>query len=58
MNDALMAETALMDASTYDLFGEPADSLVSNGLSAALSAPLPPGLVLRIAEMQNRGCCT
>ena len=53
-----------MDTNLDDLFGEAADGLATNGLTAdALGVPLPPTpippeLALRIADMQGKGCCT
>lgn len=53
------ADTAMIDTNIDDLFGESANGLPPDALSLAIpSAPLPSGLVLRIAEMQGRGCCT
>ena len=58
MPDASMMD-ANMDDNMDDLFGEPVDGLTADPLGVGLpSAPLPPSLVLRVAEMQNRGCCT
>ena len=59
MDDTILDEPAMPDAAIMgdtidDLFGEAADVL-----NVALpSAPLPAGLILRIAQMQGRGCCT
>ena len=65
MNDASLVDGAMMDANMEanldvdDLFGEAADGIAAEALGVALpSAPLPPSLVLRIMEMQSRGCCT
>ena len=62
ISDVVMSESALIDANIEnidDLFGEAADGLPTDGLGIALpAAPLPPGLVLRIIELQTRGCCT
>lgn len=53
---AIPDATMTLDPMDDDLFGEAADGL---GMSVALpSAPLPPALLLRAAEMQRTGCCT
>lgn len=53
-DQAIPNAAVMMDPSMADLFGEAAD-----GLNVPLPpAPLPAALVLRLAEMQSRGCCT
>lgn len=48
-----------MDGNLDDLFGEAADGLAAEALGVPLpSAALPPSLVLRIMDMQTKGCCT
>lgn len=54
VDDQAIPDAAMMDPSMADLFGEAAD-----GLNVPLpQAPLPAALILRLAEMQSRGCCT
>jgi mediator of RNA polymerase II transcription subunit 16 len=53
IEEPAMVDAAMMDPTMEDLFGDAADGL--NGGMA--SAPLPASLILRIAEMQSRGCC-
>ncbi|KAF2173213.1 hypothetical protein M409DRAFT_17158 [Zasmidium cellare ATCC 36951] len=54
VEDQAIPDAAMMDPTMEDLFGEAAD-----GLNVPLPpAPLPAALILRIAEMQSRGCCT
>lgn len=49
-----MVEAAMMDPTMEDLFGDAGD-----GLNVGMApAPTPPKLILRIAEMQSRGCCS
>ena len=60
-NAALMDSNmdSTMDGNLDDLFGEAADGLAAGGLVVPLpTAALPPGLVLRIMDMQTTGCCT
>ncbi|KAK3725235.1 Mediator of RNA polymerase II transcription subunit 16 [Vermiconidia calcicola] len=58
-NSATLPDAAMLDANIDDLFGEAADGLAAEALGVALpSAPLPPSLIFRIMEMQNKGCCT
>lgn len=40
-----------------DLFGDAADDMNMN-VPATPQNPLPPHLIVRIAEMQRSGCCT
>ena len=65
MDEAALPDTGMMDANmdanidVDDLFGEAADGLTAEALGVALpAAPLPPSLVLRIMDMQTKGCCT
>ena len=65
MNESSLADPTMMDANidgnidVDDLFGEAADGIAAEALGVALpAAPLPPSLVLRIMEMQTKGCCT
>ena len=65
MDQGALTDGAMLDASMEanldvdDLFGEAADGLAVEALGVTMpSAPLPPTLVLRIMEMQSRGCCT
>lgn len=55
MEEQALPDAAMMDPSMEDLFGEAADSL---NVSSLPPVPLPAALILRIAEMQSRGCCT
>ena len=42
-----------------DLFGETSDDLVPHNLDVSLpSAPITASLIMRLNELQNRGCCT
>ena len=57
MMDANIDST--MDGNLDDLFGEAADGLAAEALGVPLpTAALPPGLVLRVMDMQTKGCCT
>lgn len=52
--DQGMQDSAMMDPTMEDLFGDATD-----GLNVSLpSTPLPVASILRLAEMQSRGCCT
>ncbi|KAK5168419.1 Mediator of RNA polymerase II transcription subunit 16 [Saxophila tyrrhenica] len=54
-----MPDNVLMDQNMDDLFGEAADGLGVDALGVGLSVlPIPPALVNRIEEKQDRGCCT
>lgn len=60
-NAALMDSNmdSAMDGNLDDLFGEAADGLAAEALGVPMPpAPLPPSLVLRIMDMQTKGCCT
>ena len=60
-NAALMDSNmdATMDGNLDDLFGEAANGLAAEALGVPMPpAPLPPSLVLRIMDMQTKGCCT
>lgn len=46
----------MMDSAMDELFGDGADGLAA-GIAMAPAA-LPGALILRISEMQSRGCCT
>lgn len=55
LDQATMPDAAMMaDPTMEDLFGEAADM---SGV-ALPPAPLPASLILRIAELHSRGCCT
>lgn len=59
LENATMADlpdASMMDGAMDDLFGEAPVGL--DGGIAMPAAPLPASLILRIAEMQSRGCCT
>ncbi|KAF7189771.1 Mediator of RNA polymerase II transcription subunit 16 [Pseudocercospora fuligena] len=59
LGNATMADlpdASMMDGAMDDLFGEAPVGL--DGGIAMPAAPLPASLILRIAEMQSRGCCT
>jgi mediator of RNA polymerase II transcription subunit 16 len=62
MDTSQLEETSMVDAAMMDpmddLFGEAVNDL-GVGVGVGLPPiPLPPGLMLRIAELQHRGCCT
>lgn len=53
IDEPAMVDAAMMDPTMEDLFGDAAD-----GLNVGMPpAPLPASLIVRIAEMQSRGCC-
>ena len=60
LDQAPMADAAMMDANIDDLFGDGgADLVTADGLGVAMPpVGLPPNLVSRIAETQWKGCCT
>lgn len=51
-----LPDTSMMDGTMDELFGEAPVGL-DGGISMP-AKPLPVSLVLRLAEMQSRGCCT
>jgi mediator of RNA polymerase II transcription subunit 16 len=53
IEEPAMVDTGMMDPTMEDLFGDAGD-----GLNVGMApAPLPASLILRVAEMQSRGCC-
>ena len=69
MNEAAVADAhkammddnmdAAMDGNLDDLFGEAAEGLAADALGVPMpSTALPSSVVLRIMDMQTRGCCT
>jgi mediator of RNA polymerase II transcription subunit 16 len=54
LGQSSLVDVPMMDPTMEDLFGE-----AVNDLGAGLPpVPLPSSLMLRIAEMQHRGCST
>lgn len=54
LEETALTDPTMMDATMEDLFGDAGDAL---NVALPLTA-LPTATVLRIAEMQSRGCCT
>lgn len=54
IEEPTMVDASLMDPTMEDLFGDAAV-----GLNVGMApAPAPASLILRIAELQSRGCCS